>query len=285
VEFTEFTTKYYPVLEQFLQDELENVSTEKQLQEAMQYSVMAGGKRLRPLLTLVVAQTFGVDPQTVFKTASAIELIHTYSLIHDDLPAMDDDEMRRGKPTTHKVFGEDLAILAGDALQPLAFEWVVADDIQPTQKVALVQALAKAAGANGMVAGQVADMHATAGETLTVAELKNVHLRKTGALLAYAMVAGGILAGVSSQAQTILHEFGVTFGLAFQIKDDLVDLAQDDGEDKQSYPYLLGVNGARAELKEQVELARHLLADFANETQTDMTLLASSLNYFDDMVD
>ncbi|MCM0583472.1 polyprenyl synthetase family protein [Weissella diestrammenae] len=255
------------------------------LQRAMSYAVLAGGKRLRPLLTLAVSQTFGVAPEKIVKAASAVELMHTYSLIHDDLPAMDDDQTRRGQPTTHIAFGEAIAILAGDALQPLAFQWLIDPNLRPDQQADLVMSLAKASGGQGMVAGQIADMAATNGDTLLLADLEQLHLKKTGALLAYSMVAGGVMADVSSRTQEQLVHFGQAFGLAFQIKDDLQDGYQDDDENKQSYLQLLGAAGAKKYLTKHVQLAKAALADLTDETGIDVSLLMSSLAYFDDMVE
>ena len=286
MNLTEFASEVVPKIEETLATELKQSTTEKTLRDAMTYAVMAGGKRLRPLLTLAVAQSYGMGVPGLVRAASALELIHTYSLIHDDLPAMDNDDMRRGKPTTHRQFGEDVAILAGDALQPLAYQWLTSDPLLTTpQKAELTLQLALASGANGMVAGQVTDMAATNADTITLDQAKAIHYRKTSALIAYAAIAGGIMAHASEAVKEQLWNFGMAYGLAFQIKDDLDDLGQDDDEDKQAYPTLLGVQGAIDALREQVALANQALQKFGELTGNDITLLVSFLDYFNETLE
>lgn len=286
MNLTEFASEVVPKIEETLATELKQSTTEKTLRDAMTYAVMAGGKRLRPLLTLAVAQSYGMGVPGLVRAASALELIHTYSLIHDDLPAMDNDDMRRGKPTTHRQFGEDVAILAGDALQPLAYKWLASDPLLTTpQKAELTLQLALASGANGMVAGQVMDMAATNADTITLDQAKAIHYRKTSALIAYAAIAGGIMAHASEAVKEQLWNFGMAYGLAFQIKDDLDDLGQDDDEDKQAYPTLLGVQGAVDALREQVNLANQALQKFGELTGNDITLLVSFLDYFNETLE
>lgn len=286
MNLTEFASEVVPKIEETLATELTQSTTEKTLREAMTYAVMAGGKRLRPLLTLAVAQSYGMGVPGLVRAASALELIHTYSLIHDDLPAMDNDDMRRGKPTTHCQFGEDVAILAGDALQPLAYQWLASDPLLTTpQKAELTLQLALASGANGMVAGQVMDMAATNADTITLDQAKAIHYRKTSALIAYAAIAGGIMAHASETVKEQLWKFGMAYGLAFQIKDDLDDLGQDDDDDKQAYPTLLGVQGAIDALREQVALANQALKKFGELTGNDITLLVSFLDYFNETLE
>ena len=286
MNLTEFASEVVPKIEETLATELKQSTTEKTLRDAMTYAVMAGGKRLRPLLTLAVAQSYGMGVPGLVRAASALELIHTYSLIHDDLPAMDNDDMRRGKPTTHRQFGEDVAILAGDALQPLAYQWLSSDPLLTTpQKAELTLQLALASGANGMVAGQVMDMAATNADTITLDQAKAIHYRKTSALIAYAAIAGGIMAHASEAVKEQLWNFGMAYGLAFQIKDDLDDLGQDDDEDKQAYPTLLGVQGAVDALREQVNLANQALQKFGELTGNDITLLVSFLDYFNETLE
>lgn len=281
MHFSEFAHTTVPQIEQTLATELASSTNTVALREAMTYAVMAGGKRLRPLLTLAVVATAGLPVAKFVKTASALELVHTYSLIHDDLPAMDNDDYRRGQPTTHRQFGEDMAILAGDALQSLAYEWVLADEqLTANQKVDLMQALTAGSGARGMVSGQVLDMAATDAATITVAQATQIHQEKTGELIAYALVAGGIIAQVNAAALAALRQFGLTYGLAFQIKDDLDDLDQDDTQDKQAYPNLLGIAGAKEALQTQVDLAHEALSTYATVTGQDIALLASFLDYF-----
>jgi len=228
-----------------------------QLQAAMSYSVTAGGKRLRPVLVLLAAEACGAAPEAAMPAACAIEMLHTYSLIHDDLPAMDDDVLRRGQPTNHVKFGEALAILAGDALLTRAFE-VLSTDIQPPAvAAACCGELATAAGACGMVGGQVADLEADGGcGPRTVDHLQSIHRRKTGALLTAAVAMGAHIALATTDTIRRMREFGACVGLAFQIMDDLLDSVGDqdkmgkavrkDGErGKLTYPGLLGESQSR----------------------------------------
>lgn len=285
MSFNEFVKQYQPQIEKNLNDKLGAETTNDSLLQAIRYAALNGGKRLRPLLTLAVVETFRKEPNQYLAVANAVELIHTYSLIHDDLPAMDDDDLRRGQPTVHRQYGEAVAILAGDALQALAFEWLINPVLTPFQQVELIQHLAQAAGAHGMVGGQYADMEATDQPEISVHELAKVHRGKTGSLLAYSFLAGGIIAELSVAAQTALSDFGFAFGLAFQIKDDLLDLKQDDAENKQSYPYLLGVDGAKFKLMEQLKKAQLSLQTLQLETKYEVDLLNDCLHYFDDMVE
>ena len=281
MRLAEYAELVRPELEQMFQTSFDDLG-DGSLIDAMRYAVTNGGKRIRPLLTLAVAETFGQKRQTVMMNAGAVELIHTYSLIHDDLPAMDNDDVRRGQPTTHVKYSEDLAILAGDALQPLAFEWLTVGNVISTQiKVQLVQKLAQAAGPQGMVAGQVLDMAATNAVEIDLVDVIKIHNLKTGALIAYSAEAGGILADVDVSVVEILRRFGLAYGLAFQIQDDLNDLEQDGDEDKQSYPAILGHNGAKKALAAQVALAHAALIEIQQQTGADVELLVSFLDYFD----
>ena len=240
------------------------------LREAMAYSLLAGGKRLRPLLTLLACEAAGCDPETALPAACAVEMIHTYSLIHDDLPALDNDDLRRGRPTNHKVYGEALAIMAGDALLTLAFE-VLARDVQPPAVAAACCAeLASAAGDCGMVGGQVVDLEAEQLGLSTVAELEAIHRRKTGRLITCALLLGGRIAQLPAAKLEVLKKFGQAVGLAFQITDDLLDVSgsveklgknvqKDADAGKLTYPGLLGIEESqqRADrlVAEAVELA------------------------------
>ena len=192
------------------------------LYESMRYSLLAGGKRIRPVLTLEFARLAGMDWKKAVPVACALELVHTYSLIHDDLPCMDDDDLRRGKPTNHKVFGETMAVLAGDALQPEAFRLILtAPGIAPAERAACALLLAQAAGADGMVAGQILDtLHAPKTEE----ELKEVDHLKTGAMIAGACKLGVAAAGGSPELLAAAEEYGYQLGLAFQIRDDMLDV-------------------------------------------------------------
>ncbi len=248
------------------------------LREAMAYSLLAGGKRLRPLLTLLACEAAGGNPQAALPAACAVEMIHTYSLIHDDLPAMDDDSLRRGRPTCHIQFGEAIAILAGDALLTLAFE-VLARDVHPPQVAAACCAdLASAAGAMGMVAGQTADFEAEGTGVAGIEQLQAIHLRKTGRLLRSALTMGGRIAGAPPEALASLAQYGDKVGLAFQIADDLLDIVgeqekmgkgvrKDANLGKLTYPFLLGMQESRKRARLLIDEACHALAVFGDASQ------------------
>jgi geranylgeranyl diphosphate synthase type II len=252
------------------------------LLEAMRYSVLGPGKRLRPVLTVLSARAcasgtggtpVGVNP---WPAACAVELIHAYSLIHDDLPAMDDDDLRRGRPTCHKQFGEALAILAGDALQALAFQ-ALAEGYPPEVAGRCMGELARAAGAAGMVGGQADDLaweDRTSRALPTVEVLEGIHLRKTGALIRAACVLGAMAAGAPRDAVAALDGYGRSLGLAFQVVDDLLDVEGDAGtagkrlrkdaaRGKLTYPGLLGVEESRRRARRLGEEAREHLAALA----------------------
>jgi geranylgeranyl diphosphate synthase type II len=226
------------------------------LRESMRYSTLAGGKRLRPLLTLLACQTCGGEVERALPAAAAVELIHTYSLIHDDLPAMDDDALRRGQPTNHIRFGEATAILAGDGLLTLAFEMI--SRIAPAEAAAACcRDLAAGAGILGMVGGQQADLEAETGGVASAAHLESIHRRKTGRLICASLRMGGHVAGAESAAIERLSRYGERIGLAFQIADDLLDLTstaeklgkgtqKDAARNKLTYPSLLGVEESRS---------------------------------------
>jgi len=231
----------------------------RRLHEAMHYSMFAGGKRIRPILMLAACEAIGGDVRKVLPAACAIEMIHTYSLIHDDLPAMDDDDFRRGNPTSHRVYGEALAILAGDALLTEAFvllsdskSWPEVDSQVVCQVMHLLSA---ASGAAGMVGGQVVDIESE-GQRISQDELEYVHRHKTGALILAALEVGGLIGGAGEAAMTALQDYGKAVGLAFQVADDVLDvvgdqqeLGKDVGSDeergKATYPTLMGLDGAR----------------------------------------
>jgi geranylgeranyl diphosphate synthase type II len=221
------------------------------LQEAMSYSLAAGGKRLRPILVLLSCEACGGDVEAALPAACAIEMVHTYSLIHDDLPAMDNDDLRRGRPTNHIVFGEALAILAGDGLLTLAFEALAGDVSPPEIAAACCADLARAAGMAGMVGGQVADLEAEGRSVSSLDELEGIHRRKTGALLASALTMGARIGGAGNEDLHRMASFGRCLGLAFQITDDLLDVCgtvqtlgkavqKDASRGKLTYPSLLG---------------------------------------------
>ena len=234
---------------------------EARLFEAMRYSSLGGGKRLRAFFVLASATLFKVAPQSALRTASAIEFVHAYSLIHDDLPAMDDDDLRRGKPSCHKQFDEATAILAGDALQALALEVLAHEETHgdPAVRVALVAELARAAGAHGMVGGQMLDLLGeTQAEPLSIGAITRLQRLKTGALISFSCTAGAILGKASDHARAALSAYAHDLGLAFQIVDDLLDvegnvveLGKTPGKDaeagKATFVSILGVERARAQ--------------------------------------
>jgi geranylgeranyl diphosphate synthase type II len=238
------------------------------LWEAMQYSVLAPGKRLRPGLVLAAAEACDGPLAEAMPAAVAVELVHAYSLIHDDLPAMDDDSLRRGRPTCHVQFGEALAILAGDALQALAFEALATGWSAPERSAAACQVLAIAAGPCGLVGGQVDDLAAESADPVASLEhLESIHRRKTGALWGACLTLGGVAVGASRDQLQQLRRYAEPLGLAFQIVDDLLDqvstaavLGKSAGKDaaqgKLTYPALLGIGGSQQRARELVEEAR-----------------------------
>jgi geranylgeranyl diphosphate synthase type II len=245
---------------------------------AIRWSLFAGGKRLRPALLLAVGQTLGASTPELLGAACALEMIHTYSLIHDDLPSMDDDELRRGRATCHVRFGEATAILAGDALQTLAFQTIAEDErLSAATRVRLIQEVAHAAGVPaGMVAGQAHDLAAEAREN-TGAELERIHLQKTGALIRAAARCGAIIAGSSHSELEAISEYALQLGLLFQITDDLLDvtasaeaLGKTPGKDarakKATYPALYGVEATRQRAREVHEKAYAMLRQIERPT-------------------
>jgi farnesyl diphosphate synthase len=233
-----------------------------ELHRAMRYAVLGGGKRLRPLLVYATGNAFGVLLDKLDAPAAAVEIIHAYSLVHDDLPAMDDDDLRRGRPTCHVVFGEAMAILAGDALQALAFEVLAHDaalDVDAKTRIDMLRVLATACGSHGMAGGQAFDL-AAVGKTLSPAELERMHVHKTGALIRASVRLGALAAGCEdSTILEALERYGRAVGLAFQIRDDLLDIEAGTGQlgktagkdaaaSKPTYPAILGIDASRAEL-------------------------------------
>ena len=244
--------------------------------EAILYSVNAGGKRIRPLLLLELLEGLGLElTEAHFQVAAALEMIHTGSLIHDDLPAMDDDDYRRGRLTSHKKFGEAMAILAGDSLFLDSYA-LIAEAALPSQiKVNLIAELSLAAGTFGMVGGQVLDMQGE-GKDISLAELQNIHANKTGKLLTYPFIAAGLIAEVGESQQEKLKAIGQLLGLAFQVRDDILDITanfedlgktpqKDVAAEKATYPAILGLNGAKRFFEEQLEETEHLLAEVETE--------------------
>ena len=230
------------------------------LAQAMRHAVLGGGKRLRPLLVHATGHAFGASGEAMDAPATAVELVHAVSLAHDDLPAMDDDDLRRGRPTVHVAFDEATAILAGDALQALAFAVLAQAPLPAEARVQLVRELALASGMEGMCAGQALDMQAT-GRTLALPELEALHSLKTGALIRAAVRMGAIAAGAPTPALAALEGFANALGLAFQIRDDVLDVegdaaqlgktaGKDAAQGKNTYPGLLGIEASRARLRQ-----------------------------------
>ena len=260
------------------------------LSEAMRYSVLNGGKRLRPILVYLSSELGEANHDSIDTLAGSIELIHCYSLIHDDLPSMDDDDLRRGNPTTHKKYDEATAILAGDALQPLAFELISNLDTSDFNKITIVNCLANACGYSGMVGGQIKDIHSK--EINTVQDLDIMHSQKTGRLIQASLETSGILSGLDQKDIEALNKYGEKIGLAFQIQDDIIDIespssisGKDQGSDinqnKITYPSIVGLEESRtrarelaSEAKEMLHLSHknadnlHKLADYIVERKT-----------------
>jgi geranylgeranyl diphosphate synthase type II len=243
---------------------------------AMRYSVLAGGKRLRPILVIAGAEVVGATPSSVMPTACAMEMIHTYSLIHDDLPAMDDDDYRRGRLTNHKVFGEAIAILAGDALLTYAFQLVAQNaalaKVDAKVVCDVVAEIAEAAGTLGMVGGQVVDIESE-GKTITPAELEYIHIHKTAALLRASLTVGARLGGADAAALAAVADAGQSLGLAFQIVDDILDVegsletlgktaGSDERKQKVTYPALHGIEASRREARRLIERTKSRLGVF-----------------------
>ena len=238
------------------------------LSEAMRYSVLNGGKRLRPILVYLSSELGEANHDSIDTLAGSIELIHCYSLIHDDLPSMDDDDLRRGNPTTHKKFDEATAILAGDALQPLAFELISNLDTSDSNKITIVNCLANACGYSGMVGGQIKDIHSK--EINTVQNLDIMHSQKTGRLIQASLETSAILSGLDQKDIEALNKYGEKIGLAFQIQDDIIDIespssisGKDQGSDinqnKITYPSIVGLEESRTRARELASEAKEML--------------------------
>ena len=254
-------------------------TTDLKLQSAMKHGALIGGKRIRPFLVYAIGDMLNVAPEKLDACAAAIECVHAYSLIHDDLPAMDDDALRRGQPTVHIAYDEATAILAGDALQALAFESICEpiDGIAPSQNLAMVRALAKASGYSGMCGGQAMDLNAT-NKQIDLATLTQLHRLKTGALIRCAVELPMIAAAVSIEEQNLLMDFADAIGLAFQVQDDVLDiiasteeLGKPQGSDcdsnKSTYPKLLGLEGAQATAQGLIEDALSALTKLPYNSQ------------------
>ena len=248
------------------------------LSEVILYSVQAGGKRIRPLLLLELIQAFGLElAEAHYQVAAALEMIHTGSLIHDDLPAMDDDDYRRGRLTSHKKFGEDMAILAGDSLFLDPYGLLARAELPSQVKVDLISELSLASGSFGMVAGQVLDMQGE-GQAISLEDLKIIHANKTGKLLTYPFVAAGLIVQAQQSVQDKLRRIGGLLGLAFQVRDDILDVTasfeelgktpqKDLAAAKSTYPAFLGLDGAKNFFNQTLDEAVDILKDLEEKTE------------------
>jgi len=253
-------------------------SPPQRLHAAMRHAVLLGGKRMRPLLVYAAGSAFGASADTLDAPAVAVELVHAYSLVHDDLPAMDDDALRRGQPTVHVAFDEATAVLAGDALQSLAFEVVADTAVTAETRVELLRTLARASGAAGMCGGQALDLGATGnGSSLSVHALEELHSLKTGALIRAAVRMGALCGGASADELDSLDRFAAALGLAFQVRDDILDIegdsatlgktaGKDVAQDKATFPALIGLEASRTRLDELRRAMDEALASFGERT-------------------
>lgn len=251
------------------------------LHQAMRYGALNGGKRIRPVLVYATGEALGANIDDLNAPALAVELIHCYSLVHDDLPAMDDDDLRRGKPTCHIEFNEATAILAGDALHTQAFQELSSFEFSPqaqTQQLEMIRILAEASGSLGMGGGQAIDLESTQ-KVIDLAMLENMHRMKTGALIKASILLGALCAGpLKTKERQALSDFAEAIGLAFQVKDDILDIesdtetlgkpqGSDQAKDKSTYPALLGLEGSRQKLTDLLQLALQALAELPYNTQ------------------
>jgi len=266
--------EYGGIIEEYLGACLRSGTVPESLVQAMEYSLLAGGKRLRPVLCLTWAELAGVSREHALPFACAIECIHTYSLVHDDLPAMDDDDLRRGRPSCHKQFDDATAILAGDGLLTEAFTLMCRTEVLPERVLAAIREMSVAAGPRGMVGGQVLDMAYTAKSGVTLDELRAMHSMKTGALIRASCTCGALLGGGDADVTARAGAYGEAVGLAFQVVDDILDIVGDEqalgkpvGSDqdqgKTTYPGLIGIEASRAMAYECVQKAAESLTVFS----------------------
>jgi geranylgeranyl diphosphate synthase type II len=281
IDIKEYLKENGKLLNEFLEEYFDGgeLDAPQVLKESMRYSLLAGGKRLRPILALASYEACGGEPEDIIQPASALEVVHTYSLIHDDLPAMDDDDLRRGKPTNHKVFGEAMAILAGDALFTEAFLMITrAEGIGAERSLEAARELSLAAGARGMVGGQVQDILSENAEP-DKETLSYIHTHKTGALIRASVRIGAILAGADNESLGALTSYGEKLGLAFQIIDDILDIKGDEtvlgkpvGSDlennKMTYPALYGLDASSERAGELIGEAIEALSPFSKKADT-----------------
>ena len=266
---------------QWIEDFFARKSQTGRITAAMQYSLAAGGKRVRPILCLASAEAVGGNPAGLMHVACAIELIHTYSLIHDDLPAMDDDALRRGKPTLHIQFDEATAILAGDALLTLAFQILsdaqyLASEVKQ-ESLKIIHKVALAAGSTGMIDGQMLDM-ISEGKNLNLNDIKTLHKKKTGALIEASVYAGALLGGANDQEMLALNAYASNIGLAFQVTDDILNIigdpekmgkavGTDADRDKNTFPSLMGLSESREYARQLIEKALHAIVSFDKKAE------------------
>ncbi|MBM7542442.1 polyprenyl synthetase family protein [Amphibacillus cookii] len=277
------------IVNETLQELIMKQSIPERLKQAILYSINAGGKRVRPILMIASCEAFQGDKHKVLPIAAALEMVHTYSLIHDDLPAMDNDDLRRGLPTNHIKFDESTAILAGDALLTLSFQVInEAETLTPEEKVFASKKLSLAAGGSGMVAGQVLDI-AAENKRIELQALENIHRLKTGQLLIYAMEMGAYMAGTSYKELEAIKACADQMGLIFQIQDDILDvngdqqkmgknIGSDLEKEKSTYPKIYGLDGALKEKQEKVDSAKQILVDLGIEN----SMLAELIDYLSD---
>lgn len=284
VNFKAEWKKRADLVEEGLLRELKKVPAyDETLEKAMEYSLMAGGKRLRPVLLMAAADAVGKDGAAFLTTGCAIEMIHTYSLIHDDLPAMDNDDYRRGKPTNHKVFGDGIAVLAGDALLTLAFEVMLRQEgAAPETLVTVVSEMSRAAGPYGMVGGQVLDLEGE-GRRLDLAALRKIHMGKTGALFCAAIRSGAILAGAKEEELAALTLYAERFGLAFQITDDILDVTGDEAAIGKPVGSDVRNEKATYVTLTSLEEAKKLAEDAVNEAVAELDIFGERAAFLRDL--
>jgi Geranylgeranyl pyrophosphate synthase len=290
--FDDFVKQNVELLDQHIDELFDSDSTlNTDLKMMMKYSIDAGGKRVRPLVLLAILKAFRKPPNyDILTVAAALEAVHTYSLIHDDLPAMDNDDLRRGRPTSHKKFGEAEAILAGDALLTVAFQWIGSTNLKDRIKSELVLALASDAGASGMIAGQLLDIQGNQ-RHYSLAELKHLHHLKTGKMLLFPAEAALIMKPSKLQVAELVKDFMANFGLAFQIHDDIIDVTESTailgktaGKDvdlnKNTYVNLLGLSGAKEELNQVLQKCEQDLTALGElQPEMDLMILEGFLTY------
>ncbi|WP_286166198.1 polyprenyl synthetase family protein [Bacillus sp. E(2018)] len=286
IAFEQYLRDKKTLVEEKMVAHLEKLDAPETLKKSMLYSISAGGKRIRPILALAVMESFEKNTEELVDAVCSIEFVHTYSLIHDDLPSMDNDDYRRGKLTNHKVFGEAQAILAGDALLTESFSLITNNSfLTSDQKVQMIAVLSRAAGATGMVGGQVEDIEGE-NRDLSLTELESIHEKKTGKMLECSVIIGGIAAGASEEDLLQLTNYARHIGIAFQIQDDILDVTgnqeeigkpvgSDEANLKTTYPKILGLDGAKKEMENHI----HISLEHLNKINGNTGILASIADY------